>query len=98
MGAGGAGANYRKSSGTAAFPRFDHTDAATRTRFQRADHDKASRPHEHAGTGGSNPLPSSGESTNFRSSRHYRRCMSDGSNYLDPNRPDAVRLGVSKAQ
>jgi hypothetical protein len=31
-------------------------------------------------------------------SRHYRRCMSDGSNYLDPNRPDAVRLGVSEAQ
>ena len=24
--------------------------------------------------------------------------MSDGSNYLDPNRPDAVRLGVSEAQ
>src|SRR5882762_11578836 len=29
--------------------------------------------------------------------QHYRRCMSDGSNYLDPNRPDAVRLSVSDA-
>src|SRR5439155_19643276 len=29
---------------------------------------------------------------------HYRRCMSDGSNYLDPNRPDAVRLSVSDAR
>src|SRR6266446_6064952 len=30
--------------------------------------------------------------------RHYRRCVSDGSNYLDPNRPDAVRLSVSDAR
>src|ERR1700730_11564197 len=30
--------------------------------------------------------------------QHYRRCMSDGSNYLDPNRPDAVRLSVSDAR
>src|SRR5712671_3213492 len=22
---------------------------------------------------------------------HYRRCMSDGSNYLDPNRPDGAK-------
>jgi len=29
--------------------------------------------------------------------QHYHRCMSDGSNYLDPNRPDAVRLSVSDA-
>jgi hypothetical protein len=28
----------------------------------------------------------------------YRRYMSDGSNYLDPNRPDAVRLSVSEAR
>jgi hypothetical protein len=27
--------------------------------------------------------------------RHFRRFISDGSNYLDPNRPDAVRLNVS---
>jgi hypothetical protein len=26
----------------------------------------------------------------------YRRGMSDGSNHLDPNRPDAVRLSVSE--
>jgi hypothetical protein len=26
----------------------------------------------------------------------YRSRMSDGSNYLDPNRPDAVRLSVSE--
>jgi hypothetical protein len=28
----------------------------------------------------------------------YARRMSDGSNYLDPNRPDAVRLGVGEAR
>ena len=27
----------------------------------------------------------------------YRSRMSDGSNYLDPNRPDAVRLSVGEA-
>jgi hypothetical protein len=29
--------------------------------------------------------------------RHYRRCVTEGSNYLDPDRPEAVRLSVGDA-